>query len=74
MFEFLTSQEQKKILESSGDVLVIAGPGTGKTFTLLLKVKALLEEGVSPEKIKLLTFSLKTSHELRERLSKLGIR
>ncbi len=74
MFEFLTSQEQKKILESSGDLLVIAGPGTGKTFTLLLKVKALLEEGVSPEKIKLLTFSLKTSHELRERLSKLGIR
>jgi len=70
--ENLTS-EQKKILQAKGDQLVIAGPGTGKTFTLLNKVKALLEEGVPPEKIFILTFSFKTSQELKERFSKKGI-
>lgn len=74
MFKFLLSEEQRKILESSGDLLVIAGPGTGKTFTLLLKVMALLEAGIPTESIKLLTFSFKTSRELKDRLSKLGIR
>ncbi len=74
MFEYEVSNEQKKVLDSKGDLLVIAGPGSGKTFTLICKVKALLEAGVPPEKINLLTFSLKTSQELKERLLRLGLK
>ncbi len=73
-FETTLTEEQRKILESRGDLLVIAGPGTGKTFTLLKKIKTLLELGTPPQKIYLLTFSLKTSQELKEKLIKLGIK
>jgi len=73
LFSDNLTSEQKEILQAKGDQLVMAGPGTGKTFTLLNKVKALLEEGVPPEKIFILTFSFKTSQELKERFSKNGI-
>ncbi|MFN3921407.1 MAG: UvrD-helicase domain-containing protein, partial [Caldimicrobium sp.] len=66
--------EQKEILNYKGDLLVLAGPGTGKTFTILHKIKHLLEKGVPQEKIFLLTFSLKICQELREKLNSLGIK
>lgn len=72
MFD-LTS-EQKEILNYNGDLLVLAGPGTGKTLTILHKIKYLLERGVPQEKIFLLTFSLKICQELREKLNSLGIK
>lgn len=65
------SEEQKKIVFEEGDLIVIAGPGTGKTYTLINKIKYLLEkQNISPEKILVLTYSLKTSQELRSRLNK----
>uniref|UniRef100_A0A7V4JPG5 ATP-dependent helicase n=1 Tax=Thermodesulfobacterium geofontis TaxID=1295609 RepID=A0A7V4JPG5_9BACT len=69
MFENLT-EEQKKIIFQEGDLIVIAGPGTGKTYTLVNKIKYLLENNNAPEKILVLTFSLKTSQELKTRLNK----
>lgn len=74
LYEPSITHEQKAIIEAKEDLLVIAGPGTGKTSTLLLKIKTLLEKGHPPEKILILTFSLKTSRELSERLSRLGIK
>ncbi|WP_068512773.1 UvrD-helicase domain-containing protein [Caldimicrobium thiodismutans] len=74
LYEPFITQEQKAVIEANKDLLVIAGPGTGKTYTLLLKIKTLLENGLPPEKILILTFSLKTCQELRERLSRLGIK
>lgn len=73
MFNSL-SEEQKLVLSTPGDLLVIAGPGSGKTRTLVSKVVRLLEEGVLPEKIYLLTFSVKVSLELRKRLEELGLK
>ena len=65
--------EQRAIIEHKGDLLVLAGPGTGKTFTLLYKIQNLLEKGVPEEKIFLLTFSLKVCQELREKINSLGL-
>ena len=73
MFDSL-SEEQKLVLSTPGDLLVIAGPGSGKTRTLVSKVVRLLEDGVSPEKIYLLTFSVKVCLELRKRLEELGLK
>ncbi|MCS7279125.1 MAG: ATP-dependent helicase [Thermodesulfobacteriaceae bacterium] len=68
MFEKYT-EEQKKIILEKEDLLVIAGPGTGKTYTLIGKIKHLLEkEKVFPEKISILTYAVKTSQELKEKL------
>ena len=54
----------------SGPLLVIAGPGTGKTHTLVERVRFLIEErNVAPDRILALTFSHKATNEMRERIS-----
>jgi len=53
----------------SGPVLVIAGAGTGKTRTLVYRVAHLVEDGISPESILLLTFTRKAAKEMLRRAS-----
>ena len=38
-------------------MLVLAGPGTGKTYTIIEKIKSVIKDGIAPEKILALTFS-----------------
>jgi len=49
--------------------LLEAGPGTGKTETLAARVEGLLEEGIDPRRILLLTFSNKAASEMAERIA-----
>ncbi len=49
--------------------LVVAGPGTGKTSTLVARVRWLVAHGSAPGKILALTFSRKAAGELRDRIS-----
>ncbi len=65
--------EQFQAATNPGHTLVVAGPGTGKTRTLLARVLFLLDQGVPSEQIFLLTFTLKTTSELKERLKALGV-
>ncbi len=55
-----------------GPLLVIAGAGSGKTRTLIYRVARLVESGVSPESILLLTFTRKASGEMLERAAGLA--
>ncbi|HYQ60188.1 MAG TPA: UvrD-helicase domain-containing protein, partial [Desulfatiglandales bacterium] len=55
-----------------GPLLVIAGAGSGKTRTLVYRVARLVESGVSPESILLLTFTRKASGEMLERAAGLA--
>ncbi|GAA2256804.1 hypothetical protein GCM10010430_45820 [Kitasatospora cystarginea] len=52
-----------------GPLLVLAGPGTGKTTTLVESVVRRIERGTDPEKILVLTFSRKAAMELRDRMT-----
>ncbi|MBI6670105.1 UvrD-helicase domain-containing protein [Pseudomonas syringae] len=54
-------------------VNVVAGPGTGKTTTLVHRIKHLIEHGVSANKILVLTFTNKAANELVERMRASGI-
>lgn len=62
--------EQKKAVDTiEGPVMVIAGPGTGKTQILTLRIaNILLKTQINPENILALTFSESASFEMRERL------
>ncbi len=52
-----------------GPLLVLAGPGTGKTTTLVEAVVARVERGLAPERVLVLTFSRKAADELRARVT-----
>ncbi|MGE4556794.1 MAG: UvrD-helicase domain-containing protein [Desulfovibrionaceae bacterium] len=54
-----------------GPVLVKAGPGTGKTQTLMGRVNRLMEEGGNPRSILAVTFTRRAAAELRARLARL---
>jgi DNA helicase II / ATP-dependent DNA helicase PcrA len=54
-----------------GPVLVIAGAGTGKTWTLACRVAYLIEQGIVPERILLLTFSRRAAREMLSRAGRL---
>lgn len=65
------NDEQKKaIQQTDGPVLIIAGPGTGKTFTLVKRaVYLIVEKKVKPENILIATFTEKAAKELITRIS-----
>lgn len=52
-----------------GDLLVVAGAGSGKTWTMTLRIINLIRQGVPPEKILGLTFTRKAASELLSRVS-----
>src|SRR5213076_2156325 len=65
-----TQHEAATTLE--GPVLVIAGAGSGKTRTLVYRVARLVESGVNPGQILLLTFTRKAAEEMLRRAAALG--
>ncbi|RXR31507.1 hypothetical protein EQG68_09605 [Flavobacterium piscinae] len=70
----LDDQQRTAILTDEYSNLIIAGAGSGKTLTILGKVKYLLEQKkVKLENILLLSFTKKTVEELNERLQKIGL-
>lgn len=61
--------EQKKVVTTEGDLLVIAGAGSGKTTTMVAKVKYLIEiKNVDPKEILLISYTNKATEELKERI------
>lgn len=66
----MLNEEQKlAVHETSGPVRIIAGVGTGKTYTLTERAGYLIEsENIIPQKILILTFTNKAAHELKTRL------
>lgn len=54
-------------------IRVLAGPGTGKTFALMRRAARLLQEGASPNRMLVCTFTRTAARDLRTELSQLGI-
>lgn len=66
----LNTAQRRAVEAGSGPLLIVAGPGTGKTKTLTARITHLIEaEGVDPERILALTFTKKAAEEMRQRLA-----
>ncbi|MEX2290598.1 MAG: ATP-dependent helicase, partial [Mycobacteriales bacterium] len=62
-------QQAEVLAHRGGPLLVLAGPGTGKTTTMVEAVARRVEAGLAPEQVLVLTFSRKAAQELRERIT-----
>lgn len=65
----LDAEQQQVVAHREGPLLVLAGPGTGKTTTIVESVVARLNEGVDPDSIVVLTFGRRAATELRDRIA-----
>ena len=69
----LNEEQKAAAFSTAQNTLVLAGAGTGKTRTLIARVVHLLENGVKPEKVVVITFTRRAANELKTRLrSELG--
>ncbi|HEV8659735.1 MAG TPA: ATP-dependent helicase [Thermoanaerobaculia bacterium] len=69
--EELNSEQLEVVYAGDGPLLVIAGAGSGKTRTLTYRVSRLIEDGVDPSDILLLTFTNKAAREMLSRVEQL---
>src|SRR5688572_16299761 len=66
-FEKLNARQREAACFGAGPLLILAGAGTGKTNTLAHRVAHLILNGVSPQKLLLLTFSRRAAVEMTRR-------
>jgi DNA helicase-2/ATP-dependent DNA helicase PcrA len=67
----LNKEQLNVVLSKGGPSLVIAGAGSGKTRTLIYRVARLIEEGILPNNILLVTFTNKAAKEMLSRVERL---
>jgi DNA helicase-2/ATP-dependent DNA helicase PcrA len=68
----LTESQKKAVLHKDGPLLVLAGPGSGKTRVITCRIAALIGAGVDPRQICAITFTNKAAEEMRRRVETMG--
>ena len=72
LLENLNEAQQEAVRHQGGPLLIVAGPGTGKTRTLTHRIGHLLQEGIAkPEQVLAVTFTNKAAQEMAERLARI---
>ena len=69
LLDGLNPSQQKAVTHETGPLLIIAGPGSGKTRTVVHSIAYAIENWVIPEQILAFSFTVKASQELKERVT-----
>ncbi|RIK77509.1 hypothetical protein DCC62_09425 [candidate division KSB1 bacterium] len=67
-FDSLNPSQRKAVMHEHGHLIIVAGPGTGKTHTLVHRAIHLVQSGERPESMLAITFTNKAAEEMRQRL------
>ena len=71
IFDSLTPAQREAVQHVEGPLLILAGPGSGKTRVVTHRVAHLVDQGVNPAMILALTFTNKAADEMKERVQRL---
>ena len=68
----LNPEQKQAVLTTDGPLLIVAVAGSGKTTVLINRVAYLVEQGINPESILLITFTVKAAQNMKNRAMKLA--
>ncbi len=71
LLERLNSSQREAVTHKDGPLLIIAGPGSGKTRTVVHSIAYAIKKGVQPDRILAFSFTIKASEELRNRVKEI---
>lgn len=71
ILEGLNEDQKEAVINYTGPCFVVAGPGSGKTRTIISRAAYMISEGIKPENILMFTFTNKAAGEIRERIENL---